>query len=153
MKKIKQITIEVLPDYDVDLSYLGTFSNTKESEFSINHHENEGGSNTYKWFNPQKGACETIEQAMQDYNRMMDYERGNWWSQGIKATAEIHTSDDGKHWLINHISSGGLYGIESDDDDDYIETIREEQVDDVKALLLEFGFSQDEINNAEIIDK
>lgn len=76
------------------------------------------------------------------------YENGEFFYIGIKAEAEILTSHNGKEWLINTITSGGLWGIESNSDESHLESIRMEEEHDLKAVLLKFGFSDEEITKA-----
>ena len=43
------------------------------------------------------------------------------------------------------IRSGGIYGIESDNGDEYFDEVFEEQKEELKDNLLELGFSEKEI--------
>ena len=147
MKKINKITIEHIPDYDADLSWIGTFSNKAESEYAIKH---EGDRNSYKYFNPQKGACESKKQARKDYERIMDYDKGNWSMLGIKATAETAIDIGQGCWKLDKITSGGLWGIESDAETIYHEEEEQNQLSELKDYLKEYGFSDEEINHAPI---
>ena|ERR1035437_1461373 len=140
MKKITKITIKHIPDYDADLSWIGTFSDTA-GEFAIEHKQTERGQ--YKYFNPQKGACEDMKQARRDYETMMKYERGDLYCIGVKAEAEIQTSEQGNIWNINRVSSAGLWGIEQGykDDKKDIKEIEDEQADELKDILTALGFT------------
>lgn len=144
MKKIESITIKRIPDYDSDLSYLGQFSSEK-GKFAI---ETNGGSRNYEYFNAEN--VENMKQAQENFNRIMNYEKGNLIDYGIKAEAEIRTSYNGKDWLINEVRSGGLWGISSDSDESYFTEIESEQLEELKDLLLEFGFTKKEINKVKI---
>jgi hypothetical protein len=144
MKKIEKIIIKHIPDYDTDLSWLGTFSNEK-GEHAIEHSE---GGRTYKYFNADN--VENMKQARQNYEEMMKFERGESLMIGIKAQAEIRTSYNGKTWLCNAVSSGGLWGIEDSNEDDYIKEVEHEQLADIKDVLKELGFTDDEIANAPV---
>jgi hypothetical protein len=148
-KKITKITLKRELDTDPDLSWIGTFDNEAKSEFAIEHEPD--NHRTFNWFNPQEGAVENKKQAKRDYDRMMAYENGHWNMIGIKAVAEVQTSENGREWLINHISSGGLWGIESDSDEEYKKEIEQEQLAELTDALLAFGFTAEEIKNAEII--
>lgn len=142
--KINKIILKHSVDYDSDLSYLGNFSNTA-GKFAIAH---DGGRNSYKYFNAEN--VENMKQAKENYDRMMQYEKGAVVDFGIMAEAEISTSEDGNIWTINHIKSGGLWGIESDSEESYIKQIEEEQLNDLKYILLQLGFTEDDINKAPI---
>jgi hypothetical protein len=90
------------------------------------------------------------EYAHRDYERMLAYERGDWGMVGVKATAEIRTSEEGHHWLCNDIRSGGLWGIENDGEGDYIKEVGREQVSELGDTLRELGFTDKEINSVAI---
>ncbi len=63
--------------------------------------------------------------------------------------AEIQTSEnEGKNGLINRISSGGLWGIESDSDESYFKEVAQEELAQLEKLLLELGFTAEEIKSA-----
>ena len=80
----------------------------------------------------------------QDYDRMESLNRGDWQYIGIRAEAQIQTGSD----VVQKITSGGLYGIESDSGKEHItETIREELAN-LKTELLALGFSKRAIASA-----
>ena len=81
-------------------------------------------------------------------NKLKAFENGDFFYIGIKAEAEIITSYDGKNWLINKITSGGLWGIESNSGEDYLEEVRLEEERELKDILLKFGFDAGEIEDA-----
>jgi hypothetical protein len=149
MKRINKITIKRVPDYDCDLSWIGTFSNTAESDLAIKH---EGGRNSFEWFNPQPGACENKGQAQRDYDRMIAYDNGEWSMLGIKAEAETVIEIGGGNWKLDTITSGGLWGLESDSDEKYLKEIEAEQLAELKGYLKEYGFTDGDIKNAPIIE-
>lgn len=155
MKKISSISIIQDPDYDADMSDLGTFGPEPKDKFAVNHHKAQGfaNRNTFEWFNPQPGICETKKDALSIYERMMDYEKGNWYMLSISATAHIQTSQDGKTWKLDKITSGGLYGIESDADESDKKEIASDQLQELKTTLQEFGFTKEEIDAAPIETK
>lgn len=155
IKKISKITVKHMTDENPMLDWLGTFDDEAKSELAINHRERSGlGNRTIEWFNPQPGACENKEHAEQDYKRMMQFENGDVSSLGIKAVAEILTSNDnGKSWLRNEISSGGLWGIESDSGENYFNEISCEQQRELLPLLVAFGFTVDEIEAAPLVEE
>ena len=151
MKKINKITVKRIPDEYPDTSYLGEYSN-KPGKYAI---ERENcGHREFRYFNPNwenyQGLTEKEikEYCQQDYERMESLNAGNWCFIGIKAEVEIQTSEDGKNWLINKISSGGIWGIESGSGEDYLKEEEDGQLEQLNKLLREFGFSDEEINNA-----
>lgn len=148
MKKITSITLERKPDYDADLSFLGTFDNEAKDKFAIEHEPN--NPRTFNWFNPQPGTVETKEQAKQVYDRMMAYNDSQWGMCSIRAVAKVQVSDDGKHWLSHEITSGGLYGIEDDMEREDYKEIEQEEISQLVLSLKEFGFTDEEIKAAKV---
>ena len=146
MKKIEKITIKRMIDENPDLDYLGKFSD-KAGEYAIKH--SEGSANLYQYFNAEN--VDNMKQAKENYNRIMEYEKGNLCDYGIKAVAEIRTSqDEGNTWLINSISSGGLWGLSSDGtEEDFIQE-GSNQLEDLKDVLLELGFEKKEIEAVKV---
>lgn len=151
MKKINKISIVHKLDTNPDLDWIGTFDNEAKHPFAIDREQRgdmERGQ--YRYFNPQEGACETKEQAEQNYRRIMEFERGDWHMLGISAQAEIATSENGATWTINTIRSGGLWGVESDSDEATLNEIGSEQLEELTDILIELGFSKDEIAKIEL---
>jgi hypothetical protein len=105
--------------------------------------------NEYRYFNPchenYKGESEeTIRQYCQrDYERMESLNRGDWGYVGIRADAEIIV--DG---VSQDISSGGLWGIESDSDRAYFAEIDGEQLSELREQLRALGFGTRAIGTA-----
>lgn len=155
MKKIVGITVVSMTETYPDTSWMGSYGNEPKSEFAIDRHERgDGRAREYRWFN---GPVENYEGATkkeikkyveQDYERFEGFNHDQWYFIGIKAKAEIHTSSNGKEWLVNDISSGGLWGIESDCGDEYKKEIGEEQIGELAMTLKEFGFTEEEIDEA-----
>ena len=79
-------------------------------------------------------------------DRLDAFKHGDFYFIGIKVCTEILTSvDNGKTWLINTLSSGGLWGIESDSGDKYFKEIAEEEKSQLNQILTSMGFKTDEI--------
>lgn len=67
----------------------------------------------------------------------------------VGAVAETQVSfDGGRNWKIDHLTSGGLYGIDRDADDSYIEAIEGEQLAELRLVLGAYGFKNIEIAKA-----
>jgi len=79
----------------------------------------------------------------QDFARMESLNNGEWGYIGVKASARIEVSG-----VILEITSGGVWGIESDSGEDFIQEIEREQLSGLKGILQELGFSAEEINAA-----
>lgn len=144
MKKINKVIVERIPDYDTDLSYLGTFGN-EAGKFAVKH---DGNRNDYPYFNADN--VENMKQAKQNYNRIMKYDSGELCDYGVKATAEVYTSQDGKSWKIDKITSGGLWGLSSDGSTAEFDSEAENQRAELTDILKEFGFSEKEILDAPV---
>ena len=144
MKKIYSFKIVRVPDYDADLSYLGTFDDVAKSDLAVEHEP--GNPRVLHWFNPQPGTVETKDQAEQVYDRMVAYEKGEWGMVSVKAIATIGTSDDGKVWLSNEIQSDGVHGVEDDMDSADIET---EEAEQLISTLKSLGITREEIEEAQ----
>lgn len=96
---------------------------------------------------------ENRKYAEQDYNRMQAYNRGVWCFMGIRAEAEVmpntHSDGNGKwHGVWHKITSGGLWGIESDSDAEYIAEVEQQELASLKDELRAFGFSTRAISKA-----
>jgi len=141
MKKIEKIEVKKIPDYDSDLSYLGEFSNTP-GEFAIKH---EGRPDEYAFFNAAN--VENMEQARQNYKRMIKYTNGELMDYGVMAEATILTGN-GSYWKSDEITSGGLWGMSSDSGDEYFQEEAGNQLAELSETLKEFDFSDKEIKGA-----
>jgi hypothetical protein len=113
----------------------------------------------YRYFNPSFNyvkkagtpldltAEEVREYTRQDYERMERLNRGDWCFIGIVAHAEIGLSRPGNTYLIELVHSGGLYGLESDAGE-YLESVEQDQLADLKQVLKDLGFSSRAISQA-----
>jgi hypothetical protein len=165
-KKINKITIKHIYDESPDTSFFGKYTD-EVNDWYIDREQGEyiailqkdedyelpSKGREYRFFNPcaggeKEGTKDYQKYGKEDFKRMEDLNNGQWEFIGIKAFAEVHTSQDGNDWLINSVSSGGLWGIESDSDKDYLKEVEQEQIAELKIVLKEFGFSDKEINKA-----
>jgi len=89
-----------------------------------------------------------MKQAQQNYDRIMQYEKGYLMDYGVIAETEIYTSRNGEYWKIDKITSSGLWGLSSDSGDQYFQDEAKNQIDELKNTLLEFGFKNLEIEKA-----
>ena len=69
-------------------------------------------------------------------DRYQQYQNGDFGFIGIRAEAEILV-----HGVCQTITSGGLWGIESDSDHQYLSEVEQEEIDQLKAILQSLGFS------------
>lgn len=156
-KRILSVTIKHIPDESPDTSYLGEFSNSADTEFAIEH---DGGPRSYRWFNPATVEPFNINaewlakypeakrrnewfkameaNAKADYSRMCSYSAGCWDYIGIRAEARVQLNGD----LCQNVTSGGLWGVESDSGDEYLSEIEYEQLGELRTELHAMGFSK-----------
>lgn len=144
---INKITVKHIVDECPDLSYLGEYSD-KPAEIHIDRQER----GIYRprecrYFNLGCGDAEYIEQ---DYRRAEAYNAGLWFSMGIVAEAEVVYDIGQGNRRIEHLSSGGLWGIESDSDNEYIEEVENGQLADLKDHLAVFGVDVSKFETIEI---
>jgi hypothetical protein len=100
--------------------------------------------NTFRGFKPYAGD-ETVgtkdyyKYGMQDYERMEGLNRGDWCIIGIKAEAVISypTGNNGDR-RIERLTSGGLWGIESDSGG-YLQEVAQNELIDLKFHLENFN--------------
>ena len=95
------VTTKWEPDCDPDLSWIGEYSNTLEKGGIDREERGDMGRHEYRFFNPQPGLEEYVEQ---EYERMQAYNRGEWWMEGCVVTVSCG----------GVTASDSLWGIESD---------------------------------------
>lgn len=82
--------------------------------------------------------------ALEDMRRLETF-GDRWVTIGIYAKAMIVIRN-----VYQTIQSGVLWGIESDSDESYIDSIEVEVLADLIAILAELGFTQEEIDQVEV---
>lgn len=143
MKAIEKIVIRKRVDDSPDTSYYGEYT-SQWKEGAIDRKElGDMGRGEYRYFIPAMTGHETgnPESPMQDYKRMEALSQGDWCFLGIDAIAHIRIGD-----LSQEITSGGLWGIESDSGDDYLQEVAKEQLEELREQLSALGFSEDAID-------
>ena len=78
----------------------------------------------------------------EDYERREDYGNG-WRMQGCSAEATVSYPCGNGSRRLESFQSGGLYGVESDSERDYMEEVEQEQLADLVQHLSYFGISLD----------
>jgi hypothetical protein len=154
--KIESITIEIIPDECPDLSFLGQYTD----EFTDGCIKRQNVTNReYKFFKPStsynehweslhksghsKSDCDLLARKYikQDFDRMESYNNCNWQMIGIRAKAEVSYPIGNNNRRLEHFTSGGLYGIESDVNNKYKSEIIQDELADLKNHLLQFNVS------------
>lgn len=82
--------------------------------------------------------------ARQDYERVESLQRGSWYYLGImaEATLLVPSGPERTDGIIQHITSGGLWGIESDSEADFLAETEQEQLGELREQLHALGFSK-----------
>jgi hypothetical protein len=148
-------------DFEDAYSILDGLTETPECDCSVILHRE------YRYFNPSFNYVDKTgkptdgltpedvrKYVRQDYERMESLNRGSWCFVGVRADAEIAivenvVSGPARFPITSQtITSGGLWGIESDSDREYLESVQQEELSDLKTQLLALGFSKRAISNA-----
>jgi hypothetical protein len=114
--------------------------------------------NEYRYFNPSSNYVDAKDQprdgltpdevrnyVASDYARMEDYNANGWCYLGLRAVAKYQTSFGSP---IQTLSSGGLWGIESDSDASYFAEVAAEELSQLRTELKALGFSARAISAA-----
>lgn len=123
---ITNIEVKTIEDNDYDISYL---TQSYDDVEDINERE--------KYIN-------------QDKERLDKFRCGEWYYIGIRAIAIVYIPIHNNSYNMQTITSSGLYGIESDSDKDYIQSVKHKQVDELKEYLKLLNI--DIPNDVEIIE-
>lgn len=142
--------------YNDSSDFISEHIDSLENECTCGNSWNMGRSE-YRYFNPSfnyvddKGKRlpentpdEVIQYVKQDYQRMEGLKNGNWYYLGIEARAEIQLTL-GKLVGSQTITSGGLWGIESDGD---YSDIKKEELSALHSQLKALGFGTRAISKA-----
>lgn len=173
MKKNRIQSIRILHKIDEypDLSYLGEYTDRKPYKEDLNRksafYRYYAERNEYKYFIPaysvsehrndlqkigySKGVSEEMarQYCKSDFDRMEAYNRGDWYAIGIIAEAIIELPCNG-YKKMQVISSGGLWGIDSDSGSKYIEEIENEQLSELKEYCMQVNVYTKNWDNIEI---
>lgn len=71
--------------------------------------------------------------------RLKQYERGDLTFIGIKEMARIEIKMSENHYITQEILSPGLWSIESDATDDYLESVYQTEIEILKSMLKELS--------------
>jgi hypothetical protein len=168
--KDEETTVETFADaLDWDASVNDAVETVWELERSAGEcdcHGGDMGRNEFRYFNPSFNyvtkdgkpsdgltAEDVRKYTRQDYERMESLNAGDWCFMGIRAEAEViadvKTTGPGKWYgTTQRISSGGLWGIESDADRSHLESVQQDELSNLKSELLALGFSKRAIAQA-----
>ena len=148
--KRRILDVELLreTDTDPDISHLGEYARHEERGAVCIDRAARGdcGPGEMPWFICAMSGEESgnPESPDQDYQRAEAFNRGDWWMIGIHAVAKVV----GASGVVQGLRSGGLWGIESDSDAHYLDSVGRDELADLRAILVEHGFSQRAISAA-----
>lgn len=165
---IESITIKHMIDDNPDTSYLGEYTDKYVSGILGCIKRQNPGRNEYKYFVPMnsysqhrkdlqkmgysKGVAdyEARSYVYQDFNRFERLNRGDWFYMGIMAEATVKYSIGQGNYRLENFTSGGLWGIESDSDNDYIAEVEKNELNDLKNHLKQFNVNVKNFDKIEI---
>ena len=130
--KILEVELASQVDEIADTSYLGEFSNSEDTRYpdSITIDHSDGG-RKFRYFHAHNVSNQ--DEADQNYRRILDHGNG-WWAIGVYAKAVIEIAD-----VRQELSSGGLYGIESDSGESYFREVASDELGALRDICEEVG--------------
>lgn len=159
-KKILSVKVKRMMDDDPDTSWMGEYTNDP-GEWNIDRRSGkyicemddderipERG-REYRFFKPaagdeKPGTEEYKSYGLQDFKRMESLCHGNVWFVGVRAEARVQLAGD----LVQTITSGGIWGIESDSGPEYFKEVEDEQLSELRDELRAIGFTDAKIKKA-----
>jgi hypothetical protein len=158
---IEKVTVKRVVDESPDLSCIGEYSDNA-TDWSIEResgeyvadlpedHETPTRGREYRYFTPYAGGetpgtADYREYGLQDFKRMESLNRGDWCMIGIVAEAEVLIPSGPDSCHVQHITGGSLWGIESDSDNAFLETIARECLGELQQQLEAIGISASDI--------
>lgn len=106
----------------------------------------------FRYFNPSGNYNgdtpeNIVKYTQQDYERMEGLNRGDWCYTGIRAHAEYSIGTTG-YAVIQELASGGMWGVESDSDKEFIESVEHDELNELQKQLTAIGFGKRAIASA-----
>lgn len=143
-KQVDAIRIEWMQDESPDTSYLGKYSNNAGPNAIDRKARGDMRRNEYQFFNPGQNYadCTPEDRASyfeQDYQRSERLNAGDWCYLGVRAVAEVSYPISNGNRRTETLTSGGLWGIESDSDAKYALEVEAQELADLKEHLKQFG--------------
>lgn len=159
--KIDQIRIKVQLDEHPDTSYLGEYTDDYPGDYELQRgsaFDRKPGRNELRYFVPansvedhrhglsrmgySRSQAEEMarEYCRQDYKRMEALNEGQWAFMGITAEARVsYAAGPNGHRRLEWLTSSGLWGIESDSDDEHISGIAKCELSQLQHHLNAFN--------------
>lgn len=146
MITIDKITIVSETDTSWPSDELGEYRNTPGDDDKTIDRQSLGhqGRNEYRYFvAAMSGDPDSV---MEDYRRAESLNRGEWYRVGITAVVTVSYPAGTRQCAIRRMemmSSAGLWGIDSDSGDSYIQDVIKEELADICDHLRTFGVCLD----------
>lgn len=141
---LASITVRRRIDCNPDQSWIGEYGvESRENAIDRKERGDMASNRECRYFYPANP-----EYAEQDYERMEAYNRQLWWMTGVQAEAQVRMSGDNP--IIQTFYSGGLWGIESDLDENELADIVQDQLADLKDCLEQFNVDMSNWHEIEI---
>lgn len=148
MKRILRVIVCRSHDASPDTSWVGEYTDTPGPvDRTIDRRERgEMDRGEYRYFVAANSATDTgvAESVERDYQRMESILGGDIEFLGIRAKADVQLTGN----VVQEITSGGLWGIESDSDSLYLKEIESDELGELHAELVAIGFTDAQVNAA-----
>jgi hypothetical protein len=97
------------------------------------------------WLEQTPAQLGSLSAAVANRRRLRAYNKGEWWLIGLQAVAEVEIMDNrrGVVFETKQVRSGGLWGIESDSGEDYLDEVAREEIDQLTDELATLGLEGD----------
>ena len=145
--KILSVRVESRVDDSPDLSWIGEYSNDPGKNAIDRQERGDMQRGEYRYCNIELSGEDTgnPESVEQDYQRLEAFNQGQWWEIGVVAKATVQLRPDGP---IQTLHSGGLWGIESDSEDGYMNEVKQDELAALADELAAVGFGKAAIKRA-----
>jgi hypothetical protein len=98
------------------------------------------------WLEPDSGRYADVEDAeereryqAQDAERLAAYYAGAWEMTGVRAKVTMHVPIGGNSFAVYTLTSPGLWGVESDADENYLAEVYREQCAELAQAVWQMG--------------
>lgn len=144
----RESDMDIWSSYDDAEDILSDASQEVENECTCGNYSDQWNNRRYRYFNPSGNytndtPSNIVKYTRQDYERMEALNKGDWHYIGIRAEAEYSIGS-----VMQQLSSGGLWSTESDSDKDYLKSVEQEELTELRNQLAAIGFSKRAIASA-----
>lgn len=145
--ELLDVKVETVPDEDPDLSYLENEYDSLSQTVVTSCRASQADVEKYGW--------ETVKGWLdKDAERLASYGRA-WGMLGVQATGELHIPHDSwtskgtdRGWIIQTLTTPGLWGVESDSDQSYLDEVGAEEVETLWGMAEALGCVREKVETA-----